>query len=43
VDLEPLLHVRDVAVGHDFPLMLGLLAVGGDAHSPSLTLYFWLR
>jgi hypothetical protein len=37
------LDLRDVVVQHHLPVMLGLLAVGGDARRPSLTFYFWPR
>lgn len=41
VDLRPLLALRAAAGTHDLPLTLGLLAVGGPAHDPAVTCYFW--
>jgi len=43
VPVQPLAHLADATTRRDFPLMLGMLAVGGDARVPSITFYFWPR
>jgi hypothetical protein len=43
LNFEPILKLRDAAIAHNFSLMLGLIAIGGDQRSPSVTFYFWPR
>ena len=41
LDFKALLQVRDAATRNNFALMMGLIAIGGDIRSPSVTFYFW--